>query len=563
MKFFTLKYGRNEISIPILVVWLSFVAAGLLQAQTQVNTGTIDLGPTNLSITNAAPITGVTATNASPANPLALSSPLPASSDASSLTVQKPTSPISPASIANPGMGEDPVQIPDWRILAALMTIGSLAGFLLYQSGLTRAKNCGHSATLLVVGVIFGLVGYWMGGFAVQTGGVGDAHAALAESIPSAGRSALDHELGFTARGHHWGIMGSSGFFLMTDETTSNGSSALFLNQAALLALALAAALGASLERARVLAMAVFSFLIGVLIYPLLANWVWGGGWLAELGREYGLGHGFVDLAGAGVVHETAGTIALVIAIVLGPRAGRFDKDKKAIPGHHMPFVLLGASLLLISWTATNAFANEDPMAMSTPVAGVAAVNTLLAAAAGLIVSFFLAGWQKRRPDPALLCRGLLGGAVASCGCSALIDPWAAFVIGGIAGLLVQGAFAFFEKRQIDDPGGAAAIHGMGGAWGVLATGFFANGTAGRGLNGVDGPVRGLFFGGAVHQLIAQVIGMITGFVVVFILGYACLVLVQKILGIRVPVADETEGLDWPQTGALGYQGDADPDSKS
>jgi len=119
----------------------------------------------------------------------------------------------------------------------------------------------------------------------------------------------------------------------------------------------------------------------------------------------------------------------------------------------------------------------------------------------------------------------------------------------------------FFEKRQIDDPVGAAATHGVGGAWGVLATGFFANGTAGRGLNSVDGPVRGLFFGGALHQLIAQLIGAITGFVVVFILGYACLILIQKILGIRVPAADETEGLDWPQIGALGYQGDAEPEN--
>jgi Amt family ammonium transporter len=309
--------------------------------------------------------------------------------------------------------------------------------------------------------------------------------------------------------------------------------------------------------------MAVFAFLIGVLIYPLYANWVWGGGWLAELGREYGLGHGFVDLAGAGVVHETAGTLALVIAIVLGPRTDRFGLNKKAIPGHNMPFVLLGTILLLISWTATNAFADEDPTAMSTPIAGLAAVNTLLAASSGLFASLLLSGWLKQRPSPALLCRGLLGGAVASCGCSSLIDPWAAFVIGGLAGLFVQGATGFFAYRRIDDPVGAAATHGIGGAWGVIATGLFANGLAGKGLNGVDGTVRGLFYGGAWHQLLTQIIGAVTSFVVVFILGYASLILVQKILGLRVPLADETEGLDWPQTGALGYQADAEPDSKN
>jgi Amt family ammonium transporter len=136
-------------------------------------------------------------------------------------------------------------------------------------------------------------------------------------------------------------------------------------------------------------------------------------------------------------------------------------------------------------------------------------------------------------------------------------------VIGGLAGLFVQSMTVYFEKRRTDDPVGAIAVHGAGGAWGVIATGFFANGTAGRGLNGVDEPIKGLFFGGGVHQLVAQMIGCVTGFVVVFILGYACLVLIQKILGIRVPVADETTGLDWPQTGVLGYQGEVEPENDS
>jgi Amt family ammonium transporter len=189
-----------------------------------------------------------------------------------------------------------------------------------------------------------------------------------------------------------------------------------------------------------------------------------------------------------------------------------------------------------------------------------AAINTLLAATGGLVISFVHAAWQKRRPEPARLCRGFLGGAVASCGCAGLIDPWAAFVIGGVAGLLVQAAMEYLERKRIDDPVGAAAVHGAGGAWGVLAVGLFANGTAGQGINGVAPPVRGLFFGGAWHQLAAQVIGCVTGFAVVYLLGYACVTLVQKILGNRVDLADETSGLDWPELGALGYQGDAEPE---
>jgi Amt family ammonium transporter len=452
-------------------------------------------------------------------------------------------------------------------IMAALMTLASLGGFLLYQSGLTRAKNCGHTSTLLLVGVLFGLTGYWIGGFAVQMGGIGDAHAALAQPLPPTERSALDHEVGPIAFGHHWGLMGSSGFFLATDDSARNSIAALFLIQAALLAIALAAALGAALERGRLLSMAFCAYLIGVLVYPLLANWVWGGGWLAELGREFGLGHGFVDLAGAGVVHQTAGTLALVIAVSLGPRYGRFGRSQPshAIPGHNVPFIVLGSVVLLVSWMAANAFAcaglASDPALPGTASsAGMAAINTLLAATGGLMISFIHAAWQKRRPEPARLCRGLLGGAVASCGSAGLIDPWAAFVIGGVAGLLVEAAMGWLERKRIDDPVGAAAVHGAGGAWGVLAVGLFANGTAGYGFNGVTTPVRGLFFGGAWHQLAAQVIGCVTGFVVVYLLGFAFVNLIQKILGNRANLADETSGLDLPEVGALGYQGDAEPE---
>jgi ammonium transporter, Amt family len=452
------------------------------------------------------------------------------------------------------------------------MTLASLGGFLLYYCGLTRAKNSGHTSTLLLVGVIFGLTGFWIGGFALQTGGIGDAHAALAQQVLPAEQSALDHELGPIFFGHHWGLMGSAGFFLATDDSTRNGIAALFLIQAAWLAIAIAAALGAALERGRLLAMAFCSYLIGVLVYPLLANWVWGGGWLAELGREFGLGHGFVDLGGAGVVHQSAGILALVIAIVLGPRHGRFGRGKatSGIPGHNVPFIILGSIILLVSWMSANAFAcagvgSAPTVTDPVPLQGLAAINTLLAAAGGLVITFIQGAWQKKRPEPARLCRGLLGGAVSSCGCAGVIDPWAAFLIGGVAGALVQFAMEQLERKRIDDPVGAAAVHGAGGAWGVLATGLFANGSAGYGLNGVSGPIRGLFFGGAWHQLAAQMIGCVMGFAVISLLGWACVSLVQKILGNRVELAEESAGLDQSETGALGYQGDVEaeePDGK-
>jgi Amt family ammonium transporter len=553
MRFFTSLYGGRRRLIPFTTALL-VLSMSLLVAQTDTNSAT--LSPSQMNFGENTGGTNSPATNAPPAvNPTPIPVPAtPASTPAPAATPAAATM----AAPAGNGLSST---------LGALIALASIAGFLLYQSGLTRAKNCGHSATLLLTGVFFGLGGYWVGGFAVQMGGIGDAYAALAQPFPPAERGALDHELRFLVLGHHWGLMGNSGFFLETEDSSRNGIATLFLAQAALAAIAVAAALGAALERGRLLAMAFCAYLIGVLIYPLLANWVWGGGWLAAMGREFGLGHGVVDVAGAGVVHETAGVLALVIAVVLGPRHGRFGRNKpaKIIPGHNMPLVVLGTAVLLISWMAVNALASAslvaDPAAMSPESSvGLAAVNTLLAAMGGLMISFALAAWQKRRPEPARLCRGLLGGAIAGSGGAGLIDPWAAFVIGGVAGLLVQGAMAYLERKRIDDPAGAAAVHGAGGAWGLLAVGLFANGTAGNGINGVATPVRGLFFGGAWHQLAAQAIGCASGFIVVSILGYLLVSLVQKILGNRAERADEIGGLDWPEVGALGYQGDVEPE---
>ena len=579
MVFFTSLYGRSGRWLAILVLWLGFAMVGWLSAQTNVTNVQVTPATVDASQIPVAPIASIASdTNASPA--IAASVSESATNTAPSETAvgavpatSTPTVTPAPAPMSKPEMATA-AQNPDFLLFSALLALGSLGGFVLYQCGLTRAKNCGHTSTLLLVGVFIALIGYWAGGFAVQNGGIGDSHAALGKALADVRQSALDHELGPILADHHWGLMGNSGFFLITDDTARNesaqgsvsypassrgGIAALFLVGTAFLVIAVAAALGAALERGRLLPMTVGAFLIGTILYPLLANWTWGGGWLAELGREFGLGHGFVDQGGAVVVHATAGTLALVIAMVLGPRYGRVGREKvyRSIPGHNLPFVVLGASLLLITFTAANTFACAGP----GDAPEVAAVNTLLAAAGGLLVSYLAADWRRKSPEPAALCRGLLGGAVAVSGGSALIDPWAAFVIGAVAGLVVLGAMNWLDWRRIDDPTGASAVHGAAGIWGALAVGFFANGLAGSGYNGVAGPVRGLLFGGAWHQLVAQAIGAAVGFVVIFILGFACFGLIQKILGTRADLADEVEGLDWSQTGALGYQPDVEPGS--
>ena len=555
MSLFTLSPKQKQ-SLPILVLWLGMGLMGQVEAQV-TNQLTLPSLPPTSAVTNTPPVNPATIPAPGATMPSTLDlTPSPQSAVPSPKAAN--AEPIDPTSFESTAtIVSDPLLSTVTPILAALFAFASIAGFLLYQSGLTRAKNCGHAATVLLVGLLFGIVGYWMGGFAVEIGGVGDAHAALSTSMSEADKLSLDHELGLIIGGHHWGFMGSAGFFLASDANAAETTQTLFLGQVALLTIMLAATLGAALERGRIVALAIGAFVIGALIFPLPANWVWGGGWLAELGREFGLGHGLVDWTGAGAVHEAAGTLAFILALKLGPRYGRFKKEKAAreIPGHHMPFAILGALILLLSWTGINAFAHGA----SAP----AAVHTLLAAAGGLVITFLLAGWRRVRPTPALLCRGLLGGAVASCGSGALVDPWAAFLIGAIAALLVQATFAFLERRRIDDPVGAAAVHGAGGAWGLIATGLFANGTLGNGLNGIKTPVTGLFYGGHGSQLAAQFLGVVTCFVVVFVLGLACFTIVQKIVGLRVHLEDETEGLDWPQTGAFGYQGDIEPEKTS
>jgi Amt family ammonium transporter len=457
--------------------------------------------------------------------------------------------PAPPAAPSNPG---------GWIAMGDLLVLAAVAGLVAYFCGLTQARHCGHTCTLLVAGLVFALLGFWAGGFAMEMGGMGDARAALAPSGAATG-GALDHELGFYAGGRFWGLMGSAGFFLASDAETRDAVGGVFLGQAVLVALAVTAALGGALERARILALAIVAFLTGTLIFALPANWVWGGGWLAGLGRG-GLGHGVVDLGGSGVIHLAAGVLALVLALELGPRYGRFGRRPAPVPGHNLPLAILGSLAVLLGLAAINAVSLPGASGAGTPSGdspgALAAANTLLAAAGGLAASFVLVLYRTRRLDPAALCRGMLGGAVAISAGAAIEEAWAAVLTGAAAGLIVQATMRLLDRRQIDDPVGTVAVHGAGGAWGLVALGLFANGPLTGAVNGVSGPVRGLFTGHDGGQLGAQVIGVLIIGGIVFLLSYVCVSLTHKIVGIRVELADETAGLDEPKLGVLGYQAD-------
>jgi len=293
-------------------------------------------------------------------------------------------------------------------------------------------------------------------------------------------------------------------------------------------------------------------FLVVGLIYPIFGNWVWGGGWLSTLGKNFGLGHGVVDFAGSAVVHSMGGMLALAGAIVIGPRIGKFKKDgtARAFPGHDIPMAIIGTIILFFCWFSFNA---GSTLNAADARLAVAATNTMIAGAIGGLVTMFYMWIKYGKPDPSMTANGALAGLVAITAPCAYVNGISAFIIGVIAAFLVCKAVPFVEnKLKIDDPVGAISVHCVNGMWGVLSVGLFADGSYGDGVNGVAGGVRGLFFGDA-SQLVAQLIAMLVLVVWGFGVSYLFFKILDKTWGLRVNPEDELEGLDIPEMGVLAY----------
>jgi Amt family ammonium transporter len=291
---------------------------------------------------------------------------------------------------------------------------------------------------------------------------------------------------------------------------------------------------------------------MSMVVYPLFANWVWGGGWLATLGSNFGLGHGHVDFAGSSVVHMVGGVAALAGAIVIGPRIGKYSKSGEALPmpGHDLPMAMLGTFILAFGWFGFNP---GSTLAGGDLRIAVVATNTMLAGAAGAFTAMLYVWARYGKPDPSMMINGTLAGLVAITAPCAFVNSVSAVIIGGIAGVIVVVAAVFIERTmKIDDPVGAIAVHGVNGAWGVLSLGLFADGVYGDGWNGVPGTVKGLFYGDA-SQFFAQCIGTLTCFVFVFVMFFAFFKVVEALMGNRVSAEVELEGLDIPEMGALAY----------
>jgi ammonium transporter, Amt family len=431
-----------------------------------------------------------------------------------------------------------------WTLLAGFLVMFMQAGFAMVETGFTRAKNAAHTMSMNFMIYPIGMLGYWICGYALQMGGVG-AVSVLGGTPP------LNHEFAITLGGHTFGLFGLKGFFLSGD-TYDVGVFALFLFQMVFMDTAGTIPTGAMAERWKWSSFLVFGFFMSMVVYPLFGNWVWGGGWLATLGKEFGLGHGHVDFAGSSVVHLVGGMAALAGAIVLGPRLGKYTKSGESLPmpGHDIPMALAGTFILAFGWFGFNP---GSTLAGGDLRIAVVATNTMLAGTGGAVFAMFYVMWRLGKPDPSMLANGMLAGLVAITAPCAFVNSVSAMIIGGVAGFLVVESVLFFDRvAKIDDPVGAISVHGVNGAWGVLSLGLFADGAYGDGWNGVPGTVRGLFYGDA-SQFAAQCVGTLTCMVFVFTSFFVFFKVLDAILGNRVSAETEIEGLDIPEMGTLAY----------
>ncbi|GAB4259316.1 ammonium transporter [Thermincola ferriacetica] len=429
-----------------------------------------------------------------------------------------------------------------WVILSGCLIFFFQAGFALVETGFTRAKNAMHTMAMNLMVFLVGTIGFFIAGFAFMFGGVGSV-ASLGGTEPLNGTLSIGG----------WNLLGLKGFFLSSGGTYDVGVFALFFFQMVFMDTTVTIPTGSMAERVKFSAVVIASFFISIIAYPFYGNWVWGGGWLAQLGSKLGLGHGVVDFAGSGVVHAMGGALALAGTLVLGPRIGKFKKDGTpvAIPGHDIPIAILGTIILFFGWFVFNAASTLNGADLRLAVV---ATNTMLAGAFGGFTAMMYMWARYGKPDPSMMCNGALAGLVAITAPCAFVSGVSAAIIGIVAGILVCVAVYVIEhKFKIDDPVGAIAVHMVNGFWGLIAVGLFADGTYGDGLNGVAGGVTGLFYGGGFGQLAAQLIAV--GVITVWGtgVGYIFYKALDKVIGIRVPAADEINGLDTPEMGVKAY----------
>jgi Amt family ammonium transporter len=402
-----------------------------------------------------------------------------------------------------------------WILVAAILVIFMQAGFALVEAGLTRGKNVANIFMKNLMDFCVGALLFFAVGYAIAFGG------------------------DLTGFGKY---LGGDGWFLAGDGIFTYGNLdkfVFFTYQVAFAATAATIVSGAMAERTKFKAYVLYSAVISAVIYPIVVRWQWGGGWLYQLDTP------FHDFAGSALVHMTGGVAAAVGAAFLGPRIGKYGADGKprAIPGHSIPFAILGCFILLVGWYGFN----PGSWLGADPVIGKIAVNTTLAAAAGACVAMMVTWLKSGKPDVAMTGNGLLAGLVGvTAGCWA-VNALGATIIGALAGFIVVYAVYFFDRIRIDDPVGAVSVHGVCGAFGTIAVGLFSATEA-------DGVVKkGLFYGGGADQLVSQLIGVVAIAAFVLVTTTVLFGVLKATVGLRVDEQEEREGLDIHEHGVPGY----------
>ncbi|WP_375377879.1 ammonium transporter [Paenibacillus sp. MZ04-78.2] len=432
-----------------------------------------------------------------------------------------------PASLAFAAGEATPAQLQGaidavWVMLAAILVIFMQAGFALLEAGSTRMKNAGHVAGKTVL--TFGLcaIAFWAVGFGFA---FGDGNS----------------------------FFGTTGFFVDGSEEQAKAAfgslsasdvpiTIKFLFQLAFAGVSLAIAWGGFAERGKLAVYFVFGTLFTVVIYPIVAHWVWGGGWLAQIGMQ--------DFAGSTVVHLQGATAALVATLLLKPRIGKYNKDKtpNLIPGHNQVLSVLGVIILWIGWFGFNP--GSTLSAMNDGFFGYIALTTNLAAAAGAVAAMVVSWMYFGKADIPSMLNGVLAALVAITAACAFVTPRDAVIIGAVSGILTFFTALWFEKAGVDDPVYAFSVHGIAGIWGTLSTGFFATPELAAKV-GVG--KAGLFYGGGLEQLGVQALGIFGAFLFVLILSFVILYLIKVTIGLRVTEEEEIVGLDVSEHGTYGY----------
>jgi len=419
-------------------------------------------------------------------------------------------------------MTPNPMSDAAFTLTLALLILAPLAiaGVALINTGLGRSRSAaqallGNLAILAVTAIVFALVG-----------------AALTGNLPGTAGGA-GHT--FQLAGKSWNWLGAAPFMLGGLGSAPPQSQLALLFEFMAVAFAAMVPWGSGADRWRLMAGCAAAAVLAALVFPLLAHWVWTGGWLAQLGVNFGLGAGFVDPGGAATVHVLGGLSALAVIWIAGPRKGKFPKEgfATALPGHNAVYILFGCLLALVGWLAWNVAGAI--LWLHAPLASLAvtAVNTLLSAAGAMAVTFAVTQVRFGKPDASLCANGWLAGLVASSACAALLSPGEALFVGLLAGIATPLLVELLELAvSIDDPSGAITVHAAGGILGLLAAGIFSS---------------------QPGQLVAQLVGIAALLGLVLPLVYLLFWLLNRLVPFRVDPDGERIGMDLHELGGGAY----------